>query len=55
MVTHPLAAGLMSRMNVLGDAVEILAPYGPDPVEWPFRTSVTFESLVNLTSTLQRR
>ena len=50
MVNHPVAAPLLSRMNVFGDAVEILAPYGAYPIKWPFGRAVLHDAMLDLTS-----
>lgn len=50
MVNHPIVSSLLSRMNVFGDAVQILAPYGGYPITWPFGRAVLHDAMVDVTS-----
>lgn len=54
MVTHPAIAFVLSRMNVFGQAVQILAPYGDYPIIWPTPSSVPHSAMIDLTSTFYR-
>lgn len=52
LVSHPAMAEKMSRMNILGSAAQILAPYGDYPIAWPFGNAVQKDTMHNLTTTL---
>jgi len=54
MVSHPLVASVLSTLNVFRDAVQILAPHGDYPIEWPFRAQIQHSAMVELTSSFFR-
>lgn len=54
MVTHPGIAFMLSRLNALGDAAQILAPHGDYPISWPRARSAPLSGLIALTSSFYR-